>query len=111
MIITGAQFTISPRIVLGMTNAAALGGGRFGTKLRSESTVREVWRVTSLVLRRNFFRLLRSKFQWVSVFADAESLRCVKYNIYGLHVVMAGYCVQYPIGVTKVGLSSTGLAL
>ena len=55
LMITGAVQGMSPRNTLAMINAAGMGDAKIGDKLRSEGTIREVWKVVSLIIRRNLF--------------------------------------------------------
>ena len=84
MMITGAVQEMSPRATLAMINAAGMGNAVIGEKLRSESTIREVWRLVSLVIRRNIFCFVEKHCSWVAAFGDAESLVNVKYRICGI---------------------------
>ena len=109
--VIGTSVKSSPRQIYAHIAGGALANGPrvpiYGYNCRSPQSIVNVTVFAGFVLRASLMKLL-SKARVIGLFSDAESARNDKLLIYGVHLVLNGYCCPMPLCFALGGVSVTG---
>ena len=109
--IIGGHVKCSPRQTFAHIAAGALADGQmhpiYGYNNRSEAAIVNIQVFTGYALRARLMFLIR-KSRVIALFSDAESARYDKLLMYGVHLVLNGYCCPLPLCFGLGGKSVTG---
>ena len=109
--IIGGQMKSSPRQIFAHIAGGALADGPrvpiYGYNNRSEKSIVAMQIFAGFILRAKLMELLKTA-RVISLFSDAESCRHEKLLMYGVHLVLSGYCCPLPLCFALGGISTTG---
>ena len=112
--VNGGHVKCSPRQTYALIAAGALADGQttpiYGYNNRSENAIVAMQIFASFILRAKLMSSIKDA-RVIALFSDAESARHDKLLMYGVHIVLDGYCCPLPLCFALGGSSVTGAVI